>query len=269
MAMTGNSTWQGSGAPCRSRPQVTRRRAFVRGLAAVAVLAAVLVGGWLWLRDSSLARVTQVHVTGATTSERADIEAALDTAAREMSTLHVRRDALNDAVASYPSVAGLRVQTDFPHAMSIEVLEHRPVAALEVGGRRVPVSGGGVVLTGVRADNDLPSIQRDASPPDGRVTDGRTRDALTIAAAAPQALLARGDHFSWGQDGLTLALKDGPPLVFGTPEDARSKWAAAARVLSEPSAAGATYLDLRIVGRVAAGGVGPVPQQTPDEDAQP
>jgi cell division protein FtsQ len=242
---------------------------FVRGFAAVVVLAAVLVGGWMWVRDSALARVRYVHVTGATTSERADIAAALDTAAREMTTLHVRRQALDDAVASYPSVAGLRVQTDFPHKMTIEVLEHRPVAALDIDGRRVPVSGGGIVLTGVRADSDLPSIRQGSTPPDGRVTDVRTREALAIAAAAPQSLLARGERFSWGKDGLTLALRDGPPLVFGNPEDATKKWAAAARVLAEPSAAGATYLDLRIVGRVAAGGLGPVPQQDPDENAQP
>jgi cell division protein FtsQ len=242
---------------------------FVRGFAAVVLLAAVLVGGWMWLRDSSLARVTVVHVTGATTSERTDIAAALDTAAREMTTLHVRQKALDDAVATYPSVAGLRVQTDFPHKMTIEVLEHRPVAALDVDGRRVPVSGGGIVLTGVHADNDLPSIRLGATPPDGRVNDARTREALAVAAAAPQALLARSERFSWGKEGLTLALRDGPPLVFGNPEDASQKWEAAARVLAEPSAAGATYLDLRIVGRVAAGGLGPVPQENPDENAQP
>jgi cell division protein FtsQ len=241
----------------------------VRGFAAVVVLAAVLTGGWLWLRDSSLARVTQVRVTGATTSEQARVRAALDAAAREMTTLHVRRRVLDDAVASYPSVAGLRVQSDFPHKLSIEVLEHRPVAALDVDGRRVPVSGGGIVLTGVQAAGDLPAIQRDVTPPDGRVTDRRTRDALAVAAAAPQAMLARSDHFSWGPTGLALELRDGPPLIFGTPADAASKWAAAARVLAEPTAAGATYLDLRVTGRVAAGGVGPVPQQTPDGNAQP
>jgi cell division protein FtsQ len=248
---------------------VTRRRAFLRGFAAVVLLAVVFVGGWLWVRDSGLAAVTKVHVTGATTSEQSRIRASLDSAAREMTTLHVRQDVLDDAVAGYPSVAGLRVKTDFPHAMTIEVLEHRPVAALDVDGRRVPVSGGGIVLNGVRADDDLPSIRQRITPPEGRVTDRRTRDALAIAAAAPEPLLERSDRLWWGPRGLTLDLRDGPPLIFGSPEDAAAKWAAAARVLAEPSAAGATYMDLRIVGRVAAGGLGPVPQETPDADAQP
>jgi cell division protein FtsQ len=248
---------------------MTRRQAFVRGLAAVLVLAVLGGGAWMWLRDSGLVSVNRVHVHGATTSERLQIRAALDSAAREMTTLHVRRDVLDDAVASYPSVAGLRVTTDFPHEMSIDVLEHRPVAALDVDGRRVPVSGGGIVLTGVRADQDLPSIRRGVAPPDGRVTDRRTKEALAVAAAAPQPLLERGERFWWGDHGLTLDLRDGPPLIFGDAEDALPKWAAAARVLAEPSAAGATYLDLRITGRVAAGGLGPVPQETPDPGAQP
>ena len=46
--------------------------------------------------------------------------------------------------------------------------------------------------------------------------------------------------------------------MFGTRDDAAVKWAAAARVLAEPDAAGATYLDLRVPGRVAAGGLGPI-----------
>jgi POTRA domain, FtsQ-type len=173
---------------------VTLRRHFLRGFGAVLVLAAALGGGWLWVRDSDLARVTQVRVTGATTSEEGRVRAALENAAREMSTLHVRRDVLDDAVAAYPSVAGLRVTTDFPHGMAIEVLEHRAVAALETDGRRVPVAGGGLVLTGVRAERELPSIRQDVAPPDGRVHGARTQAAVAVAAAAPDALRRRTER---------------------------------------------------------------------------
>jgi cell division protein FtsQ len=242
------------------RPAV--RLGLLRGVLAVAVLGGLLFGGWLWVRDSSLATVTHVRVTGATTSEEGRIRSALERAARDMTTLHVREEALHDAVAPYPSVAGLRVETDFPHAMSVQVLEHRPVAAIEVDGRRTPVSGDGIVLNGVQADRTLPSIERSQTPA-RRVEDDRTRSALAVAAAAPASLLERSDRLSYGPDGLLVDLRDGPPLVFGTQDDAAAKWAAAARVLAEPSAAGATYLDLRVPGRVAAGGLGPVPQEDP------
>jgi cell division protein FtsQ len=57
--------------------------------------------------------------------------------------------------------------------------------------------------------------------------------------------------------------------VFGSRDNAAAKWAAAARVLADPSAAGATYLDLRIPGRVAAGGLGALPQEDASQDLQP
>lgn len=246
------------------------RRSFLRGFAAVLLLAVVLGAGWLWLRESGIAKVTSVTVTGSTTSEEGAIRAALDSAAREMTTLHIRRDVLDDAVSQYTSVAGLRVRKDFPHKLSIEVLERRPVAALDANGRRVPVSSSGIVLTGVQADRELPSIKQGRTPPtDGTVADRRTRAAIAVAAAAPARLLRRSERLYWGSRGLTLDLRDGPPLYFGTGDEPDLKWAGAARVLAEPSAAGATYLDLRVPGRVAAGGLGPVAQEQPAEVPQP
>jgi cell division protein FtsQ len=244
------------------------RRSFLRGFAAVIVLAGLGIGGWLWLRDSSLVAVTAVRVSGATTSEEGRIRVALEAAARDMTTLHVREDVLDDVASRFPSVAGLRVDSDFPHRISIEVLEHRPVAAIDVDGRLTPVSGDGVVLTGVEADDDLPTIRRDQLP-GPRVEDAKTQAALAVAAEAPTQLLTRGERLWWGPEGLTLDLRDGPPLYFGTRDDAAAKWAAAARVLADPSAAGATYLDLRVVGRVAAGGLAPIPQEPVSENPLP
>jgi cell division protein FtsQ len=244
------------------------RRSFLRGFAAVIVLAGLGLGGWLWLRDSSLVAVTAVRVNGATTSDEARIRSALESAARDMTTLHVREEVLHDVVDRFPSVAGLTVDTDFPHRMTIEVHEHRPVAALEIDGNKTPVSGGGIVLTGVMADENLPTIRGDHLP-QARVDDAKTRAALEVAAAAPGKLLRRGERLWWGDDGLTMDLRDGPPLIFGNRDDAVAKWVAAARVLAEPSAAGATYLDLRVPGRVAAGGLGPIPQEPLPENPQP
>jgi cell division protein FtsQ len=266
-------------------PILTRRRAarvlaaprlprpLLRALLVLVVVAVVLGGGWLVLRDSSLAAVRDVEVIGSTSSEEGRIRAALESAALDMTTLHVREDALRAAAAPYASVADLRISTDFPHGMRIEVVEHRPVAVLELDGRQVAAAGSGLVLRGVAADRDLPAIRVDAMPTGERVTNGNTRAALAIAAAAPELLRRRVLDVWTGPRGMMLSLEDGPDLIFGSAADAARKWTAAARVLADSHASGATYLDLRIPERVAAGGLGPVaeetPQPTPQVDPQP
>ena len=64
-----------------------------------------------------------------------------------------------------------------------------------------------------------------------------------------ESITARAD------DGLVATLSDGPELIFGDSSRARSKWIAAARVLADPEAEGATYIDLRQPDRPAAGGL--------------
>jgi cell division protein FtsQ len=221
--------------------------------------------GWLWFRDSSFAAVERVTVTGSTSSEEAQVRAAIETAARGASTLHLDEQALREAVEPFASVADVRIRSDFPHDLRVEVVEHEPVATLQSGGSRVPATGAGVLLSGVRA-RDLPVVTSKQPPRDGRVADRRALAALKVAAAAPPELRARSERVWWGEDGLALELRDGPELIFGGPGDARAKWVAAARVLAEQSAAGATYLDLRVPQAVAAGGVGPV---VPEPTATP
>src|SRR3712207_7059487 len=115
----------------------------VLALAATAIL---LGGGWLWLRDSSLAAVEDVQVSGTSSSESADVRAALEAAARDMTTLHVREDTLKASVQRFASVADIRVHPDFPHRMRIEVVEHEPVAVLVQGDRELAATGSGLVL---------------------------------------------------------------------------------------------------------------------------
>jgi cell division protein FtsQ len=244
------------------------RRLLRLGLALVAVLALASTG-WLWLRDSSFVQVRDVEVTGVTTSNGDQVRAALEAAALDMTTLHVRADVLRDATASYPSVADVRVTTDFPHAMTIRVLERQPVAAVagEQGEQRIPVTAGGLLLHGVNAERDLPSLVVKDTAIGERLTDKPALRALAVAGAAPDPLLRRSEELAVGNRGVVVQLQNGPELVFGSPDEAGAKWTAAARVLAETSAAGATYLDLRSPGRVAAGGLAPV--QSSDQNTNP
>lgn len=251
---------------------VTRRgrRLLRAGFGLVAVLA-LAGGGWMWLRDSDFVRVKDVQITGVTASDGEQVKAALEGAALDMTTLHVREDVLRQATANHPSVADLRVSTDFPHQMTIRVIERQPVAALAPGNgeRRIPVTGTGILLRGVTADRDLPSLVLKETAVGPRLTDRRSLRALAIAKSAPSELLRRSDELQVSSRGVVVTLHNGPELVFGSDEEARAKWIAAARVLAESSASGATYLDLRIPGRVAAGGLAPVEPEEENLNPQP
>jgi cell division protein FtsQ len=79
-------------------------------------------------------------------------------------------------------------------------------------------------------------------------------------------LRRRGRRAYLGERGLTLTMRDGPSLYFGTTADLRAKWAAAARVLADPTAEGARYVDVRVPERPAAGGLTALVR--PDEPEQ-
>src|SRR3954451_17499464 len=119
------------------------RRVPWRVPAGILLAVAGLSLGWVWFRDSPFTSVDQVFVTGTSSSEEDQVREALREAAQGMSTLHVRTDVLRNAVAPYSSVAGLEVHADFPHRLSIEVLERRPVATVAAAGRSVSANGGG------------------------------------------------------------------------------------------------------------------------------
>ena len=238
-----------------------RIRVRPRTLLAAALAVLLVLGGYLWFRDSSFVKVDDVFITGVTTSEAPRVRSALKAAALDQSTLHVREDALRTAVAPYQSVADLRIDADFPHKLTIEVIEHAPIAALQAGASRVPVSAGGLVLRGVRAPATLATVRVDRIPA-SRLEEGRALQALTVLGAAPGELRERARRAHFGDKGLTVDLRDGPPVIFGDATSARLKWLAAARVLADPTAAGATYLDVRVPGRVAAGGLGPIAEAT-------
>ena len=245
-------------SPPAGPPGALRRlpRPPARTAAALAGVLTLLVVGWLWLRDSSLVAVEQVTVTGASGPDAGRVIAALEEAGRSMTTLHVREGELRTAVEPFASVASVHADAAFPHTLRIEVREQAPLGVVVAGGDRVAVGRHGQVLRGVPADN-LPQIAARAVPGGTRVTDRNARRGVAVLSAAPAPLRARVRRTSLGPQGLAVALRNGPSLIFGGPERLRAKWAAAAVVLADPTSAGATYIDLRLPERPAAGGLEP------------
>jgi len=78
---------------------------------------------------------------------------------------------------------------------------------------------------------------------------------VAVLATAPAGLRARITSVSLGTFGLQARLRNGLVLRFGDGQRLPAKWIAAQRVMSDPGAAGATYIDLRVPSRPAAGGL--------------
>jgi cell division protein FtsQ len=234
---------------------ITRRRMPLRIRVALAALAvvAVLAGGWLWVRDSSLVAVRKVAITGAYGPDARQIRSALTLAARNMTTLDVRIGQLRTAVGPYPVVKDLRVSTQFPHGLRIRVIEHLPVGALLAGGHAVAVTGDGTLLHDV-ATGSLPEVPVRLLPGGSQVTDRSTLDALALLSAAPARLLSRIAQVTDGAaHGLVVQLRSGPSIYFGDASELGAKWTAATEVLADPGSAGAIYIDVSDPSRPAAG----------------
>jgi cell division protein FtsQ len=225
-------------------------------LRALAVLLAILglaAAGWVWLRSSSLVGVRRVTIVGVSGRDAHRIRAALRSAARDMTTLDVKMSALRTAVAPYPVVKHLRVSTDFPHGMRIDVVEQVPVAVISAGGLRVAVSADGTLLHGTSVSASLPTIPLQVSPAGTHVT-GSTLAVIHLLAAAPYQLLGKVSQASdGGRHGLEAQLRDGPKVYFGAEDDLSAKWSAAAAVLADSASAGADYIDVTVASRPAAG----------------
>ncbi|HEY2772349.1 MAG TPA: FtsQ-type POTRA domain-containing protein [Solirubrobacteraceae bacterium] len=248
----------------RSRGGRTGDRPLLRSLAlprprpkvialAVAVLALGL-GAWLWFRDSSLVSVKRVAVTGVSGPDAGRIRDALETAARNMTTLDVKTDQLNTAVGPYPVVKKLQVSTQFPHGMRIHVVEEIPVAEVQVGGRNVAVADDGTLLHDAPTTTQLPLLQLRSSPGGSQLTQQDGLSLVTLLAAAPYQMLSRVSQASTSSShGLVAQLRDGPSIYFGGDDHLGAKWIAADAVLLSSGSSGAEYIDVSDPERPVAG----------------
>ncbi|HTU87365.1 MAG TPA: FtsQ-type POTRA domain-containing protein [Solirubrobacteraceae bacterium] len=225
----------------------------VRVAIVLAVVVALLAGGWLWVRESSLVAVRRVSIVGVYGPDAGHIRSALRLAALNMTTLDVRQAQLQSAVAPYPIVKHVGVSTQFPHGMRIDVVEQLPLGALVAGKQAVVVSGDGTLLRDV-APGSLPSIPVPSLPGGSKVTNGSALDALALLVAAPAQFETRIAQVTTSSaNGLVAELRSGPSLYFGDDTDLAAKWASATEVLADPSSAGASYVDVSDPARPAAG----------------
>ncbi len=239
-----------------------RRRLRLALMVSPLVLAA-LGGGWLWLRSSPLVAVEHVQVDGLSAAPGQDagaIEAALRHAAQGMSTMDVHEGALRAAVASFPIVRSVHARASFPHSLRIEVVEQPPVAVLVSDGAHTALAADGVVLGVGPVSGSLPVVRAPAAHSSADLArightlrDGRLRQMLSVLGAAPVGLAKAIERVYSGSKGITIALRGGVLAYFGDAERPHAKWLSLVRVLADPSSRGASYVDVRLPERPAAG----------------
>jgi cell division protein FtsQ len=229
------------------------RRRLLAALAAFLFLTCVYL---FWFRDSGFVRVRNVSVSGLTASDTKALRSALTTAARGTTTLHLDRGRLERIAALYPVVERLELKPDFPHTLRIHVVERR-AAAMAISGRsRVPVAADGSLLRGLPVSGALPVVRLPAPPTGKRLTGRAALLAVRVTGAAPPGLLRRLSGVKReSRRGLVVSMRRGPDLILGDTSRLHAKWAAIARVLADPAARGATYIDVRLPERPAAGGL--------------
>lgn len=231
-----------------------RRRWSRIALLAIAIALPLLGGGWLWLRNSSFVAVQRVEISGVHGPDAAQIDAALNAAARRESTLNVNDAALLAAVSELPLVREVRAVAHFPHTLKVHVVEQLPVAALLVGGSKTAVAADGVVLGPSFSSGALPIVAGSSEPYVGQAVKAPdVLAALTVLGAAPAPLARLAEHAFEGPKGLTVAMRNGLLVYFGNATRAHAKWLSLARVLADSSSSGASYVDVRLPGRPAAG----------------
>ncbi len=233
-----------------NRGAVLRRRAVGVAL----ILLALFAGYMLWFRNSSLFSVDQIEVKGVT-ANRSQIAAALATAARDMTTLHVRADQLQHAVAPFPTVATVGAHATLFHKLEITVTERLPVAKAKIEGETVPISADGYVLRGLDFDRSaLPSIDAGPPGPGARLDeDGAAQAAIVGAVPGPLRDRLRGASWDESLGGVVVDLRGAPELRFGGGGAAEAKWRAVSALLAQPGGVSVAYIDVSVPSRPVTG----------------
>jgi cell division protein FtsQ len=223
------------------------------------LLAFALAAGYTWwLRDSSLVAVKTVKVEGVPpkTADGSAIRKALIATGREMTTLHVRAAALEEAVREFPLVRSITVEPSFPSTLTVEVTRRQPAALIGSGSDAVAVAGDGTILRGLpAAELRLPRLPLGEAPKRSRLS-GPIRSQALVLGAAPKALRPLLDFSYYTEEGVVVELKSGIELRFGPTAKAAQKWRAAAAVLADPELTALDYVDLSVARRPAVGGSG-------------
>jgi len=230
----------------RARRNLARRQGVLVG---ASVLAAGALG-WLLLLSPVLALdPAQVQVEGAGTVVAVDqvlgvVDAHASTPLPRLDTVRLR-----DEVLDVPGVREARVTRAWPKGLVVVLVAREPVAAVPEQSSAATHGGpAGFALL----DMDGVQVGRVDAAPDGLpvvdvpVGDKRTLTAvLSVLQQLPADLLAQvGAVSAHTQDTVTMTLRDGVEVDWGSAHETPLKIAVLSALRASPTAAGATVIDV-------------------------
>jgi POTRA domain, FtsQ-type len=229
-----------------------------RSLLVCFALLAVVVGGYVAARGTSMFAVQQIEVTGARPSVVERVEAAL-APIDGTSLLSLDAVTLDRRLRGLPDVSLVSYDRAFPHTAKIVVSAERPVAVLRKGAQAWLVTERGRVLQQLEDPTgwSLPRIWiADAAVPGGGdLLD--TGEGLEPARLLGRVLSADTDFFERVADAQVvdgehvLKLRAGTEIRLGPADDLALQLAVARRVL-DIIGAEARYVDVSVPERAVA-----------------
>jgi cell division protein FtsQ len=227
------------------------RRNLARRQILLTVCAVLVVGslGWLLLISPVLAlEPEQVVVEGAGTVVAVDqvlavVDAHVRTPMPRLDTVRLR-----DEVLEVPGVREARVTRSWPHGLVVVLVAREPVAAVPEQSSAATHGVPGFALL----DMDGVQVGRVDDAPEGLpvvdvpVGDKRTLSAvLSVLQRLPADLLAQvGGVSARTQDTVTMSLRDGVRVDWGSASETPLKIAVLGALRASPAAAGATVIDV-------------------------
>jgi cell division protein FtsQ len=237
-----------------ARERGRRRRSGVLLLLGTAAAIALVY----WLATGPLLAVQDVRVSGYDRDDRAELIAALESAAGGGTIISPATADMDAAARAFPWVESISVSRTWPRGLAVQVREAQPVAVAVAGDRTVMLTAAGRVLGDLEGQPGVGWMRLPAEPPPagGTIPEGQ-RAALDFIAAARPEVGSRVRALAIGPDGaLQGRLRGGPPLRLGPPERLAAKASALALVLSSltpEEEQSASYIDLTFPERPALG----------------
>lgn len=233
-------------ATVRNRRRFARRQWRRRWLAWKPLLALVLatafgVGGVWVVYFSSVLALEDVEVTGQrTVSEEQVLTAADVTEGRPLARVDIA--GVRARVASLGPVRDVDVRRTWPHGLVIEISERVPVAVVDIGGTLRSLDASGVVFGSYdKAPANVPRVETVEG-----TSSAALREAATVVAAVPPTVARRVDYIEVATvDQISLVLRDGRRVVWGSADDSATKAEVLAVLLEQQ----AQVYDVSVPGR--------------------